>query len=1780
MAAVPVPVSRWKSHHAMNADSQLVDRAYRLFTFLARAEGLKSPRVRTVDAYQSEDQALLWIAELPEHEAVHVAFRDWEPDDGRVLWIDRIPPVDPPPLPSSIAKWVTGDGTNPNAEPTLLERVRKESANWSDGYGSERSWDVLEDHPDVQASFDRWIGAWRNWAEHERRNVPVRRAYERLFRIHANTEGRSEEFELLLGTGLLSWAPESHVPVRRHICTVPMATRIDDRSGTIEVAIDPSAIGLRTELDMLDPSHQPHRTTVFELETRARDFGEHPLDADAFEDLGRLFVNHLDPQGQFSGDFDAPAPSPRAVVSFAPAIILRRRSRLGMQHVLEEIAARIQEEQAVPDSLVPLVEPGSPPPATEDASPGALFHIDDAVFSPLPLNDVQRKIIDRVNSRAQVLVQGPPGTGKTHTAAALISHLLAQGKRILVTAQTDRALVEVREKLPHQIKPLAVSVIGASRSDMNELKLAVDTIARRAADHDVDEGERTIQKATQQIEALRLDRARLGRQLLEARESEVREHEWYGQKGTLAALAQLYLDQAEEHGWVGDFLDQDVQAEAPLTNAEAAELLTLLRDVTLDAEEQEAAQRLPVLTELVDPTIYANLVTAKANAESNREQHRFHEDHAAGEAIRALPPDTRVALSQQLTEVLRAIEDLGQLRATWMQDALADIRGGNPREWHERATELKDTLDGLPSLGIGLMQGHTVQVSGEFGPLLKLAEHLLAHVERSPIKTQPDGSPKIGLFTAGPVKQSARLFDEVRVDGLPPTTADQLRTLIAYIKCSWSLDRADRLWPSSVTVPQEDTLQERVGWHRGQLDQLDRVFALGAWIERTNEWLRQLDVPRPDWTDASAVARYSDVVNAVTAADAFDEASAPLETLRQSVSSLLLFEGAPTVVHELRDALETSDISRYEKCYRRIARLWDVRSAVQRRKELRERLASVAPRLAHALDHTARENRSWARRLAAFEESWRWRAMGTWIMEQDAQDPNELQAQISVVEKHIHEQVAVVASTRAWNHALGPERLTLSSRPALTHYSQLVRRLGKGTGKFAAKQRAEIRIAMDRCRPLVPVWIMPLYRIADQLNIEESMFDVVVVDEASQAGKEAMFLQYIGKTIVVIGDDKQVSPSAVGVNQGELRDLAEQLIHDDPFKASWLDPKRSLFDEAKMRFAGQLTLTEHRRCVPEIIGFSNRIAYEPDGIRLDPVRQFGSERLEPVKLVHVSEGLESGSVGNKVNVREAEALVSQLLACLKDPRYDGKTFGVISLVGSRQAQQIESLLLNRVTAEEWSTRELRCGDSAAFQGSERDVMFLSMVTGPEDGGYVRGALTQDMYLQRFNVAVSRAKDQFWLFHSVTLEQLRNKEDMRFQLLEYATDVTNRWSGGVEVAPEPVSVSTRDPRFDSLFEQRVFNKIVERGYLVTPQYEASGYRIDLVVTGTHSRLAVECDGDAWHGPEQYTADLARQRDLERCGWRFFRVRESAFYVDADSSLAGLWDLLDELDIRPVGETEGELQGSTGQLEPSEDASGQGVSDGAAIVAPVSDGHITDATAPEPTEGVEIDFPSGSSADLPGGPHHSEWATERADEDRDESYSLDKTTAEQTHFAGSGLLSPYVSFSGRTTPVGEASRSEMLDGVVRIVEAEGPVLGERIHQVYVQASGGHRVGKNIALALNRALSDALARGLVEGHDPLGRSSLKVRTFTLPGSSSTPPRELGPRSLDLVPPGELIDVLRRSRGEDLDMSVEEMFRRALALYGRKSLTSAARKNLEEARQLMERFEEDSRDPRVEIP
>ncbi|MBX5467233.1 MAG: DUF559 domain-containing protein [Firmicutes bacterium] len=131
-------------------------------------------------------------------------------------------------------------------------------------------------------------------------------------------------------------------------------------------------------------------------------------------------------------------------------------------------------------------------------------------------------------------------------------------------------------------------------------------------------------------------------------------------------------------------------------------------------------------------------------------------------------------------------------------------------------------------------------------------------------------------------------------------------------------------------------------------------------------------------------------------------------------------------------------------------------------------------------------------------------------------------------------------------------------------------------------------------------------------------------------------------------------------------------------------------------------------------------------------------------------------------------------------------------------------------------------------------------------------------------------------------------------------------------------------FDSLFEQHVFLRLVERGYRVIPQYRVGDWRIDLVVEGLRARLAVECDGDRWHGPEQWLQDLERQRALERAGWEFVRIRGSAFYRDPEGALAPLWERLHARGIEPMpdGQSGRPAWASTG-ARPSPGAGEDGV-----------------------------------------------------------------------------------------------------------------------------------------------------------------------------------------------------------------------------------------------------------------
>lgn len=428
---------------------------------------------------------------------------------------------------------------------------------------------------------------------------------------------------------------------------------------------------------------------------------------------------------------------------------------------------------------------------------------------------------------------------------------------------------------------------------------------------------------------------------------------------------------------------------------------------------------------------------------------------------------------------------------------------------------------------------------------------------------------------------------------------------------------------------------------------------------------------------------------------------------------------------------------------------------------------------------------------------------------------------------------------------------------------------------------------MEACRDAIPAWIMPLYRVAETVKPGVGAFDVVIIDEASQAGSDALFLQYIARKIVVVGDDKQISPDSIGVPREDVDLLRDRYIKNlpSPHISALGVEETSFFHLAEILFGGRIMLREHFRCMPEIIQFSNGLCYE--NRPLVPLRQYPPNRLSPIVIAnHVASGYREGASHTPRNPPEAEAIVATIAECCRSPAYRDKTMGVISLLGEHQARFIAQKLLEAIGPEEIERRNLVCGDAYAFQGDERDIMFLSLVAAP--GETAMHALTSQRDMRRFNVAASRARDQMWLFHTPTVNDFRNKECLRYKLQTYCLN------------PKVQPTDGSRERCATQFERDVYDKIAARGYRVIPQFEVAGYFIDLVVEGLRGRLAVECDGDQWHGPEQYDSDMKRQRILERCNWIFWRIRGSEFYHEPDRAMTSLWDLLKKLNIGPGGQ----------------------------------------------------------------------------------------------------------------------------------------------------------------------------------------------------------------------------------------------------------------------------------------
>jgi very-short-patch-repair endonuclease len=410
------------------------------------------------------------------------------------------------------------------------------------------------------------------------------------------------------------------------------------------------------------------------------------------------------------------------------------------------------------------------------------------------------------------------------------------------------------------------------------------------------------------------------------------------------------------------------------------------------------------------------------------------------------------------------------------------------------------------------------------------------------------------------------------------------------------------------------------------------------------------------------------------------------------------------------------------------------------------------------------------------------------------------------------------------------------------------------------------------------------YRVSESLPAQLGSFDLVVIDESSQSDLSALPILLRAKKLLVVGDDRQVSPQAIGTQEERIHALMQRhLAEQVPLYRAQLSPDRSLYDLARVVFAdSSVMLREHFRCVAPIIEYARREFYNNEVYPLRLPR--ASERIDPpLQDVFITNGRRD----DDINEQEVEFIVRDIVRRTQEPRLEHRSIGVVSLLGEEQALRIWDRLLDALGPELIRRHSITCGDARMFQGRERDIMYLTMVAAPNDVG---APLGRDSFAQRFNVAASRARDQMILVRSVDLEHLSEADRLRRGLIRHFAQ---------PFGEQPVRVAVARELCESDLERGVYDWLNANGYRVMPQVRVGAYKVDLVVEGENdTRLAIECDGDRYEGADQWMQSIRRQRALERTGWVFWRCFATSFLWRKQDVLEDLRQILQSQGIEPT------------------------------------------------------------------------------------------------------------------------------------------------------------------------------------------------------------------------------------------------------------------------------------------
>lgn len=267
--------------------------------------------------------------------------------------------------------------------------------------------------------------------------------------------------------------------------------------------------------------------------------------------------------------------------------------------------------------------------------------------------------------------------------------------------------------------------------------------------------------------------------------------------------------------------------------------------------------------------------------------------------------------------------------------------------------------------------------------------------------------------------------------------------------------------------------------------------------------------------------------------------------------------------------------------------------------------------------------------------------------------------------------------------------------------------------------------------------------------------DLLIVDEAGQVSPEIGLPTFaLAKKALVVGDVKQIPPvySIPPSSEEEYwKDcIVSKHIQNDRELLSCCHSNIMSISENRCNYEREtrsgiilpgLFLNEHRRCVDEIIEYSNELVYDGDLVpkRGSHLNHCCIKDLPPIGFFMVDSNSETKD-GSRYNRKEITAIsewlklhASEIENAYANDKEKKSIKELVSIITPFKAQ-------SRLIKEDSYLKCIPSGTVHTFQGAESPIVIFSLVYGKEDNPVFVKSNHELM-----NVAVSRAKDHFLIF---------------------------------------------------------------------------------------------------------------------------------------------------------------------------------------------------------------------------------------------------------------------------------------------------------------------------------------------------------------------------------------------------------------------------------------------------